>query len=258
MSGRVQVEDHPDGLRLVSLDNPGKKNALSVEMIGQLAEAFDPQSSRQVRAYLVRSASGGVFCSGYDLSVLTPTDDPTRMPDQHVVDVMKRVREHPAPSVALVEGGAFGAGCELAASCDFRVGSPGAVFCMPPSRIGLVYAPEGLWRLATLVGAPFAELMFLTGRKIGAADALARGLLQELHPTGAAQAALALSQELVLGAPLAVRGMKRSFAVLSRERPTQTERAELDELRRQAYQSEDVLEGRAAFLEKRSPNFKGR
>ena len=167
---------------------------------------------------------------------------------------------HPAPSVALVTGPAFGAGCELALACDFRVGDANAVFCMPPARLGVVYALKGLQRVVDRIGIGRARYMFLTGRRFGADQALRMGLLDVGVPTAAAARteALALCRELAQAAPLAVAGMRRGFELLAKGGGTADEQARYEALRRASFSSDDAVEGRAAILEKRTPRFEGR
>lgn len=159
---------------------------------------------------------------------------------------------HPVPSVALIQGPAYGAGCDLATACDFRIGSEQAVFCMPPARLGIVYGQEGIRRMIALCGVSFARRMFLTGRVVQSAEAERHGLLDVLADDAQA-AALELCRELLSAAPLAVAGMKATFHALAHG----GDEAPLRQLRRKAFLSEDAKEGRAAFLEKRRPRFRG-
>ncbi len=253
----VEVEERPGGVRVLTLCNEDKRNALNPELIEALAKALTAAEAPEVRALLLRGAGGKAFCSGYDVGTLElPAAMGDRLPDERLLEVVGQLERLPAPTVALVEGAAFGAGCDLAAACDFRVGTHQTVFCMPPAKLGIVYAPEGLARLVALCGRSRAKRIFLTGCRVDAATALEWGLLDDIHaPTHAAVAADTLCDELAAGAPLAVRGMKREFDALGRLSVTGPE---LRELRRAAYLSEDAREGRAAFLEKRTPRFVGR
>jgi enoyl-CoA hydratase/carnithine racemase len=133
---------------------------------------------------------------------------------------------------------------------------------MTPARLGVVYPPPGLRRFLHLVGPARAREIFFTARPVAAERALAIGLVDRVLPAAEAEAAaFALAAEIAGNAPLAVQGMKRVFRLLeaSAERGlTDDERAEVEELRRRAFESDDVREGRAAFLEKRAPRFSGR
>ncbi len=154
-----------------------------------------------------------------------------------------------------MSGIAVGAGCELAAACDFRVGDAGAKFAMPPARLGVVYALKGLARLSSRVGEQAARRMFLTGRVVDAQSALRLGLLDVLA-ADAEQEALAWCSELAGHAPLAVKGMKRGFRLM--HGGPEPELAHYERLRRESFNSEDAREGKEALMNKRVPVFKGR
>jgi enoyl-CoA hydratase/carnithine racemase len=256
MQPTVQVEDHEGGVRVVTLANPARKNALDDRLLALLDAALDPPPP--VRVFLVRGA-GGTFCSGYDLTNLGPPAPDGRLPDDALLACLSRLERHRLPSVALVQGAAFGAGFDLACACDFRVGTPETVFCMPAARLGLVYSVEGMARAARLVGLARARSLFLTARKLDGATALAWGMVDECVPAAEAEArALELCQTLASHAPLAVAGMKEVFGLMGL---LPLEREQLEHargLRAEAFGSEDAREGRAAFLEKRLPRFQGR
>lgn len=253
---KLRVEDL-DGVRVLTINNPARKNALDPALLEEFAAAVDPAGTSHVRALIVRG-EGGAFCSGYDLGALPPPNG-GRLPDDRLGEVLAMLAAHPAPSIACVEGPAFGAGCELACTCDFRVGTSSAVFCMPPAKLGIVYAPEGLARVRALIGLSRAKRMFFTGMRVDASRAASWGLIDELAEPGRAfEVALGIAQEIAHNAPLAVRGMKRAFAVLERVALSDAEEKELREIRRLAFVSEDAREGRSAFLEKRAPSFRGK
>jgi enoyl-CoA hydratase/carnithine racemase len=174
---------------------------------------------------------------------------------------MEAVEAVPCPTIAFLNGSAFGAGGELAATCDLRVARPGVTIGMPPAKLGVVYAPAGLRRFLHLVGPSRAREMFFTGRPVEAEEALAIGLVDRVVPVDEAEeATLALADEIAGNAPLAVQGMKRILRLLdaAAERGfTAAERVEIAQLRRRAFESDDVREGREAFLEKRPPRFRG-
>lgn len=251
----LHVEDRDNGVRVLTLSNPARRNALDTRQVERLNEAL-LSAPGTVRALLIRG-EGGTFCSGYDLNVLGPPTE-GRLPDDTLMECLARLESLPLPTVALVQGWAFGAGFDLAASCDFRVGAEDAVFCMPPARLGIVYASDGLERVMRLVGVARARNLFLTSRRLDAKEALAWGLLDESLPVARAEErALELCQTLAAQAPLAVAGMKESLRLLTRPTLSAEAHAHLRELRARAFTSEDAKEGRAAFLEKRPPHFRG-
>ena len=257
MAATLEILDRPNGVRVLTLFNPVRKNALDDAFFDLLEQAL--RTPDGTRAILLRSKEEGIFSSGYDLASLKSYDPSQRLPDDRLGEVLDLITHHPAPSVAAVTGPAFGAGCELAAACDFRVGDGRALFSMPPSRLGVVYAQKGLARLVSRVGEGHARYMFLTGRRIGAAEALRFGLLDALAADGAAEdAALALCDELAASAPLALSGMKLGLSLMKRGGGTPAEAAHYEGLRRASFNSADAAEGRAAILEKRPPKFTGK
>ncbi len=256
MAATFSSADLGDGVRALTLSNPARKNALDAEGLQQLRAAIEEGSG--VRCWLLRASGTGPFSSGYDVSALAEIGQGP-LPDDALGDVFDLLAQHPAPAVALLTGAAFGAGCELACACDFRVGDTQAAFCLPPSKLGVVYAPRGIQRIAAIVGLEKAKWMLLTGRKLSASEAHACGLLDLLQPADFAEdAALALARELAAAAPLAVAGMKRIFNGLSRGPLGAKEEQEIEVLRRAAFNSADAKQGRNAFLAKVPPKFTGR
>jgi enoyl-CoA hydratase/carnithine racemase len=252
--GRLERSWLPGGVRVLTLERPQRRNALTPFLLDALAEALAPDA--EVRA-VVLEARGPAFCAGYDLSQLGEDAAAARSPDARIQEVLGMLEAHPSPSVAVVHGAAFGAGCELACACDFRVGAPDTVLCMPPVRLGVVYAPDGVWRVARLAGLQRARWMFLTAAEVSSAEALAWGLLDVVADDAAARAH-ALATTLAAGAPLAMAGLRRTFRALGRAPIAPAEREELEALRSEAFGSEDAREARAAMREKRSPRWRGR
>jgi enoyl-CoA hydratase/carnithine racemase len=250
MPASLSVAERDDGVRVVTLSNPEKRNALDDGVLEHLFRALEDTT---VRAWVFRG-EGEVFSAGYDLTTLAAPRP--RLVDERLGEVFDRLALHPAPSIALVNGAAVGAGCELAMACDFRVGGERASFTLPPARIGVVYARKGLARVVSRVGEQFARWMFLTGRKVDAAMAREQGLLDVLAKDPEAEA-FALAHELAHNAPLAVAGMKVGLSILGSDvRDVDLEHFET--LRRRSFASDDAKEGVAAVLDKRAPVFRGR
>ena len=246
----LQVTDVADGVRALTLSHPARKHALDAGFLDALEAALSKGDG--VRAWLVRAEGDGIFSAGYDLTALNGFPDGSPLPDERLGQVFDALTQHPAPSVALVTGLAIGAGCELAAACDFRVGNGAAKFSMPPAKLGVVYALKGLRRLASRVGEQAARRMFLTGRPVDAEQAVRLGLLDVLAEDAEVQA-LALCTELAANAPLAVQGMKRGFELMSGGSDAAYELA-----RRVSFNSQDAREGKDALLSRRVPRFLGR
>lgn len=242
-------------VRTLTLDRPDRRNALSPEQLGRLRAAVEAvERDSSVRA-LVIAGSGRAFCSGYDLGTAFPEGDSA--PDTIVVETMRAVRACAVPVIARVQGAAFGAGLELAISCDLRVCSTHVSFCLPPARLGIAYAPEGLARLVSLVGTARARRMTFTAQVVDAATALDWGLVDELVAADALDAAVeSLANTVASMAPLAVRAMKRTFNALEAALGA-AERNSAERERISCYGSADASEGLEAFMQKRPPIFRG-
>ncbi len=253
MPGAINVETGADGLRVVTLSNPDKKNALDDEMLTALLDAIEEASG--VRGLLIRGA-GDAFSAGYDVSQLAAASpDDSSLPDDGVMGALEALEAAPFPTVAFVRGVAFGAGCDLACACDFRVGDSTAAFCMPPARLGVVYALPGIRRLASVVGAQMARRMLLTGATVESSEAYEKGLLDD---SGDEAAARELCASLVKMAPQAVEGLKLGLSSLRNADAFASRRDLFDSMRVKAFQSQDAKEGLAALKEKRPPKFTGR
>jgi enoyl-CoA hydratase len=249
----VRVEDLPSGVRVVTLVRPASRNALTPTMLSALEASL--REFQGLRA-LVLEGEGTAFCAGYDLDCLEADAAAGRAPDARIQEVLRLLEESDFPSVAVVHGAAFGAGCELACACDFRVGSADAVFCLPPLKLGIVYAPDGIFRVAKVLGLQRTREMLLTGRSVMAEQAQEWGLLDKLEPDAVAKGR-ALAEALAEAAPLAMAGTRLVLRRLGRAPLGELERLELEAVRAQAFASKDAAEGRAAARERRAARFRG-
>jgi enoyl-CoA hydratase/carnithine racemase len=257
---RVRAEDR--GLvRVLVIENPPKRNALDFRALEQLEEACARAAADGVRCLVLRGAGEEAFSSGFDIDEMALTSGRGDRPDEAVERTADALAAVPCPTVAFLNGFAFGGGFELAVTCDLRVARAGVKLAMTPAKLGVVYPEGGLRRFADLVGAARARELFFVGRAIDAETALAWGLVNRVAPAANAEAdALALADEIAANAPLAVRGMKRILRLLegTHERSlSDAERDEIAELRRRAFDSADLREGRRAWEERRRPRFSG-
>jgi enoyl-CoA hydratase len=257
---RVRVEER--GLaRVLVLENPTKRNALDFRALEEIEAACVRATQDGVRCLVLRGAGDEAFSSGFDLAEMALTSSRGERPDEAVERCADALVALPCPTLAFLNGFAFGGGFELAITCDLRVARAGVKLAMTPAKLGVVYPEGGLRRFADLVGASRTRELFFTGRAIDAETALAWGLVNRVAPAAHAEAlALALADEIASNAPLAVRGMKRILRLLegAHERGlSDAERAEIAELRRAAFDSADLREGRRAWEERRPPRFRG-
>jgi enoyl-CoA hydratase/carnithine racemase len=253
---RVEVADW---VATVTLDRPEALNAISTELATALAEAVEPLATDpRVRALVLTGAGERAFCVGADLKQRAGLDDHGWFVQR---EAFRRgfaaVRRCPLPSVAAVFGFALGGGTELALSCDLVVAADDATFGLPEVRLGLVPAGGGTQLLARRVGRSVAKDLVLTGRRVGAAEALRLGLADRVVARAdLPAAATALAAEMAGNAPTAVRMAKWALDVgadLSQEAALEVE----DQAWRRAVLSDDRREGITAWVEKRPPRWPG-
>lgn len=253
MSGRVAIERR-EAVAVITLANEKKRNALDPPMLDALCATLAGLPGEGMRA-VVLTGAGDVFSSGYDISALPAGAAPAENP---LGRALSAIADGPLPVVAALNGAAIGGGCELAATCDLRVAHDGVTLTMPPVRLGLVYSPTGLRRFVALCGMSRTRELFLTAQPVPAERALAWGLVDRVVAREhVLMIAVELAAEMARGAPLAVASTRRMLELM--QPPFDASAAEeMAELMRRAWQSEDAAEARAAFREKRKPEFKGR
>ncbi len=250
----------------LTLNRPEAMNAISLEMVGELADYFGKKfDDRDCRVIVMRGA-GRAFCAGLDIKDPARAD-PAAVPfgggygfQGHLADVYIRMRRCPQPIVALVHGAACGGGLAFALAADIRIAGESARMNAAFIRIGLSSCDMGVsYFLPRLVGASVAAELMLTGRFIHAARALATGLVSEvvadpdLEATGQGYVA-----DMLAASPLGLRLTKEGLA-MAIDAPS-LEAAMAMENRNQTLcaQSQDFAEGLRAFIEKRTPVYTGR
>lgn len=251
----VLREDFGDAVAL-TLHAPAFRNACSVEMREVLLEHLRSASEDRACRFIVLTGADGNFCSGGRIRAeAKPDPEKTRRNVGVFHDIVRLLHRGPKPTVAAVEGFAFGAGFSLAMACDYVVAGKGVRFCASFGKVGLM-ADAGLaWTLPQRVSAARARDLLLTGREVRGEEALAMGLVDRLLPEGEAKAAaIEAGQRYASIAPLSLAATKRVLdgsssldAVLAAEALEQP----------QLTLSQDYAEGRAAFHEKRAPVFRG-
>jgi enoyl-CoA hydratase len=195
---------------------------------------------------------GKYFCSGYDISSLaTQSGSPLGFEDMaNAVEAARPV------TIAVVHGGAYGGGTDLALACDFRIGTHATEMFMPAARLGLHYYRGGLERYVTRLGVDSAKRLFLTAERFDAQAMRACGFLTDLVTADELEASVKrLADTLAAMAPLALLGMKKHMNRIARGA------LDVDDLNAdiaRAAASDDIREGAAAWAAKRPPKFTGR
>jgi len=261
----ILLVEKRDYVGTLVLNRPEKRNSLSPDLlvrIHQALEAFVQEDS--VRAVVFRGTGDRSFSSGFDIASI-PTDIPREIREklrrQNPLELaIQSVVDFPYPTIAMLNGYAFGAGCELAICCDLRVAADDIRMGMPPAKLGVVYPLEGLMRFVQVLGFPKTKELFFTGRYYPAARAKEMGLVDYILPRQELEGfTYEMAGEIAGNAPLSVKGTKRILNMLS-ETITLSDQ-DLHEAKgivAHAFNSEDLKEGQTAFLQKRKPVFTGR
>ncbi|MFH2129830.1 MAG: enoyl-CoA hydratase-related protein [bacterium] len=246
------------------LNRPEKRNSLSPELLIKLSETLETLAKDDAtRAVIIRGAGDKAFCAGYDIGALTfdSRTDNGQMTDRAnpFETAMESIVHFPYPVIAMVNGYAFGGGCDLAASCDIRIGALDTKMGMVPAKLGVVYSLNGLRRFVNVVGLANAKDLFFTGATFGADKLKAIGLLNYLVPkTEIESFTQNLAREISANAPLSLKGIKKNLNILAHAiQIEEKDYRESGQLVRDAFLSRDFKEGQTAFFEKRAPRFEG-
>jgi enoyl-CoA hydratase/carnithine racemase len=258
-SSGVRVERRGP-LAIWTIDRPDRRNALSravVREIGRLAR--ESAQERTLRAVIVTGAGEQAFCAGADLK------ERQTMSEEEVRDFLSLYRvafrdldRLPVPTIAAIEGVAFGGGLELALACDFRVAARGAQLGLTETSLGIIPGAGGTQRLVREIGVSKAKELILFARRLTAEEALAYGIINKVADPGqrALDAAIEWVQPLLEAAPIAISAALAAIdaaADLSLEEGLSFERLCYE----RTLVSKDRIEALQAFAAKRKPVFRG-
>lgn len=240
---------------VITLNRPEALNALSFALIRDLGRALDEVQASDARALLVIGAGAKAFCAGADIKELMGRSlvDQRRGGELGQATFAK-IERLPMPSVAIINGYAFGGGLELALGCTFRLATRNAKMGLPEIKLGVIPGYGGTQRLPRAIGEARAMEMILTGRTIDAEEALRIGLVNRIVDGDALAQGIAYASEFS-GYSLPVLGFARD--AVSRALATSLNeglKIEAD-LATLAFQTRDATEGMAAFAEKRKAKF---
>jgi enoyl-CoA hydratase/carnithine racemase len=256
----IAEKDGPIGW--LTFNNPARRNALSYAMwdgIAPIMEEFaaDPD----IRVVVLKGAGGAAFSAGADISefeTLRSTPDRVARYDAARDRAAASIQGIGKPTIAMIEGFCVGGGMGLALDCDLRIANDSARFGIPAARLGIGYDHPGVARLIDMVGPSFAKLIFFTGGQFPADEALAMGLINKVTTDHALEAEVrGYAEAMAANAPLSHLCMKTTIDELTR-RDGAPDLAACEALVARCFESEDYVEGRRAFMEKRKPVFRGR
>lgn len=258
-----EIRLHREGaIAWITIDHQERLNALTPEMTDRLGEAFDEVAAdRQVRAVVLTGAGSKAFASGGDVSRFEETRKDyaaTQAAAARRAATNGKMVAMEKPVVAMIRGYCMGGGMALALHADLRFASSDAVLGIPAARLGIAYSVPGIEKLTELVGLSAAKDILFSGRRVKAGEAMALGLLDRVvEPDALENVTRAYCEMLAKNAPLSIRSSKVILGELSKP-ASRRDTQRIEQVQRDAADSEDIKEGRNAFAEKREPVFVGR
>jgi len=233
----------------ILLNKPGKANSLNSDDLHEIANHLETVNANNDVLVLQIRSTGKYFCSGYDLRGFSERK-------YSFEDITNALEDARPVTVAVLNGGVYGGGTDLALACDFRVGIPTVNMFMPAARLGLHFYERGLKRYVSRLGVNASKKLFLTAEKIDSDEMLKIGYLTHLVQKEEQEKTVNdLSETLSQMAPLALLGMKKHLNGIARGE------LDVDALKSDiaiAAKSDDLKEGALAWAEKRPPVFKGK
>ena len=243
-------------------NNPERHNAVSLDMWQAATRILeDFAKDDEVRVVVVTGAGGKAFVSGADISKFESeraTEEAVQRYNSTSAAFYSGLYSFPKPTLAQIAGYCIGGGLNLAIACDLRFCSEGSRFALPAARLGLGYGYAGLKRFFDTIGPSHTKDIFFSARQFGAAEALAMGVVNKVLP----EAELATFVKDYAGtiaenAPLTIAAIKQT--AIEALKPESERNLKLaDEMVARCFASQDYIEGRTAFMEKRKPRFTGR
>ncbi|AUY41295.1 2,3-dehydroadipyl-CoA hydratase PaaF [Leclercia adecarboxylata] len=241
----------------LTLNRPAARNALNNALLSELAATLEAAASDSEISVCVIAGNERFFAAGADLNEMAEKDLAATLNDIRP-QLWARINAFNKPLIAAVNGYALGAGCELALLCDLVIAGENARFGLPEITLGIMPGAGGTQRLIRSVGKSLSSKMVLTGESITARQALAAGLVSDVYPE-ALTLEYALQQAALMArhSPLALQAAKQALRQ-SQEVALQAGLAQERQLFTLLAATDDRREGIDAFLQKRTPDFKGR
>jgi enoyl-CoA hydratase/carnithine racemase len=243
-------------------NNPERHNAVSLEMWEAATRILqDFARDDDVRVVVVTGAGGKAFVSGADISKFESeraTQEAVARYNSISMGFYTALSEFPKPTLAQIAGYCIGGGLNLAIACDLRFCTEGSRFALPAAKLGLGYGYVGFKRFVDTIGPANTKDIFFSARQLGAAEALAMGVVSKVLPEAElAPFVTGYANTIADNAPLTIAAIKQS-AIEALKPDSQRNLKLVEEMVARCFASRDYIEGRTAFMEKRKPQFTGK
>ena len=256
------ITDIKDNVVYQILHHPKKKNALTPDLLEQLDDNLNQLSRKDnIRCLVIRGAGEQMFSSGYDIGAIpvADSDAPDQKPPDPLLNALQAVKDFPYPTIAMLNGHAFGAGFNLSVCCDIRIARTGVKVCMPPAKLGVAYHPEGLQQFIEAFGMGTTKEIFYTADIFQGRDLLTKGLVNHIvSPEDLDSFTHEYASKIAGNAPLSLKTMKKIMLLFEHDMNLgQADQDEAEKWVAGCFASSDLKEGQKAFMEKRKPKFTG-
>jgi len=246
----------------LTFNNPARRNAVSIDMWEAIPKALDRfEQDPEVRVVVLKGEGDKAFVSGADVSQYEKqrsSAEGIQYYEEIAGRVSERLQSCDKVIIAMIRGYCLGAGVNIALCCDLRIAAEDARLGIPAAKLGLGYRAASLKNLVDVVGPAYAREVLITGRQFSAAEAKTMGLVHRVAPVAELESlVLEYCAMISENAPLTIRASKRTVRELLKSSATFDAEA-CAALVKQCFESQDYVEGRRAFMEKRKPVFQGK
>jgi len=243
------------------LNSPEKRNVVTPSVLLKIkGELTRLNEENKVRCVIISGSGEKVFSSGYDIKEIGEKDMMRDYYDGHPLsEAVRAIENFPYPVIAQINGHAFGAGLEIAATCDIRISAEDALFALPPAKLGVAYAYSGVRRFINLIGPAYTKELFLIGKPIDSRKAKEIGLINYMIKRENLETFThEIAKEITLNAPLSLKTFKKMINLWQINQTLDIEDENfIKDMLMKVENSEDYKEGQKAFSEKRKPVFNG-